>query len=98
MVPLANTGRGMGTPWGAADEVLALAPGVLFAVAAEGAGFRLTGTAATAVEPHHRTSDGWYDERDEAHAVARAFPNLFTPQEHARFDVWAPCLDVPMAA
>jgi hypothetical protein len=72
---------GSRTPWGKADEVEVLAPGVQRVSTPSHGGIKLDKHRNGSVHEAFRKADGWYEEDLEWAVVALTFPDLFEPKE-----------------
>lgn len=68
---------GSRTPWGAAQHVEEVAPGIVQASCAGHGGYKLSPERNAAVNKLFRTSSGWYEEDLEWRAAAAAHPEAF---------------------
>jgi uncharacterized protein DUF7007 len=85
------------TPWGAAETVEEVAPGIIFVSTCSHGGYHLTRELNERVPPawrlasfNHRALQGWYEEDVDACMVPLAFPEHFPapalPRAQACFD------------
>lgn len=72
-----NVKVGTRTPWGAAQHVEEVAPGVVSVSCAGHGGYKLSPERNAAVSKIFRTSSGWYEEDVEWRAAAVAHPEAF---------------------
>jgi hypothetical protein len=65
------------TPWGIAQHVEFISPGIAFYTTASHGGYHLNKARNAQVKAEYRHSGGWYEEDCGWAAVARSFPELF---------------------
>lgn len=84
-----QTGVNVGsrTPWGTADNVSEVAPGITIADTPSHGGVKLTPQRNKEIPPALRNSSGWYEEDCEVNIPMRYFPAEFAAQPHLR-DRW----------
>jgi hypothetical protein len=68
---------GMRTPWGKADNVEQVAPGIAFVSTPSHGGYKLEPSANQKVNAVWRQSGGWYEEDVDYAIVHFSFPNIF---------------------
>lgn len=81
---------GSRTPWGKADNVERVAPGIVFAGTPSHGGYKLSRERNAAIPPALRERSGWYDEDDGRAVVHMYHPDSARPREgFTRADVAA---------
>lgn len=83
-VPLPPLLAGSPTPWGPAQSVEQLAPGIEEVVTAGHGGIRLSPERLAAMPADARTADGWYEEDCEAAWVLHRFADDVGLPDQAR--------------
>ncbi|MBN9214673.1 MAG: hypothetical protein J0J04_07655 [Microbacterium sp.] len=82
-----DIGEGSRTPWGPAQHVSNVGPGIIVASCAGHGGVKLSPERNREIPAALRNSSGWYEEDCEYHIPARYFPAEFAAQPHLR-DHW----------
>lgn len=90
----------MQTPWGTADVVELIAPGIEWVCTASHGGYRLSPdrnrqvpTAFRALSFAERGQQGWYEEDSDWCMVALTFPDLFSAEELAcALEIYRACV------
>lgn len=77
---MASPRVGMRTPWGAADYVKSVAPGIWIVSTPGHGGYKLDRKRNAMIYPSLRRRGGWYEEDVDWGAVALTFPDLFSAE------------------
>lgn len=81
---LPSIAEGARTPWGAAQTVTPIGPGIVRVETAVHGGFKLSPQRNALIPPALRNGNGWYEEDTEAHIVVMTFPDLYDGDRRAR--------------
>lgn len=74
---LGEVGEGMRTPWGKADSIEQIAPGIVFVGTSTHGGYKLEPSMNQKVNSVWRKQGGWYEEDVDYNIVHLTFPNIF---------------------
>ena len=67
------------TPWGHADYIKHIAPGIIFVSTPSHGGYKVERDVLRTMPKKYRVGGGWYEEDCEAVKVVLAFPKYFSP-------------------
>ena len=81
---LPSIAEGSRTPWGAAQTVTPVGPGIVSVDTDGHGGFKLSPQRNALIPPALRNGNGWYEEDTEAHIVVMTFPDLYDGDRRAR--------------
>jgi adenosylcobinamide amidohydrolase len=82
----------MNTPWGRADNIESIAPGITLVSTPSHGGIKVSRPVMDVMPKGWQQDDGWYEEDCEALKVILAFPHFFPQVDIARakmsFEFW----------
>ena len=85
---VSNVRIGSRTPWGTADIVEQIAPGIVVVGTAGHGGVKLSPERNRGISPALRNASGWYEEDCESYIPMMRFPEAFARRDQTAHDVY----------